>query len=355
MFAALVILNLLFLIHGLISLYWLLFAWQDNNQISQEKTPHDFEPPTLSFTALIPARHEERVIGDTILAVAAMDYPVSLSEILVVIRQDDQATLAAAERTITQHHLRHCRIVTFADAPINKPHALNIGLQQARHQVVAVFDAEDQPHPRIYQIVNTLMQRHHLDVLQSGVQLMNHRSHWFATLNVLEYFFWFKSTMHYFAKQRVIPLGGNTVFFRRDQLQRLGGWDEQCLTEDAEIGFRLSVAGAKIGVNYDEATVTREETPHSVTHFIKQRTRWNQGFLEILRKGTWRQLASWRMTDSRRILGRNLDKPVFFTGDDINAPMIPRSPPGVTVLLWASWAGLATRHQLGIINPDRPE
>jgi cellulose synthase/poly-beta-1,6-N-acetylglucosamine synthase-like glycosyltransferase len=39
--------------------------------------------------------------------------------------------------------------------------------------------------------------------------------------------------------------------------------------------------------------VTREETPPTVGQFIRQRTRWNQGFLQVLGKGDWRRLPGW--------------------------------------------------------------
>ena len=35
-------------------------------------------------------------------------------------------------------------------------------------------------------------------------------------------------------------------------------------------------------------------TPPTVGQFIKQRTRWNQGFLQILGKGDWLRLPNWR-------------------------------------------------------------
>ncbi|MCC7447076.1 MAG: glycosyl transferase, partial [Anaerolineae bacterium] len=35
---------------------------------------------------------------------------------------------------------------------------------------------------------------------------------------------------------------------------------------------------------------TQEETPHNVESFIKQRTRWSQGFYEIFFKGDWLKL-----------------------------------------------------------------
>jgi cellulose synthase/poly-beta-1,6-N-acetylglucosamine synthase-like glycosyltransferase len=122
---------------------------------------------------------------------------------------------------------------------------------------------------------------------------MNYADRWFSSSNVLEYFFWFKSRMHYHASKQCVLLGGNTVFIRHDLLKMLGGWDQACLTEDADVGIRLSAMGVPIRVLYDDAYVTREETPPTVDQLIRQRTRWDQGFLQVLRKGDWRRLDTW--------------------------------------------------------------
>ena len=96
--------------------------------------------------------------------------------------------------------------------------------------------------------------------MQGGVQLMNYHSNWYSVRNVLEYYFWFRSRLHFHAAQRFIPLGGNTVFVRTDLLRQAGGWDPDCLAEDCELGVRLSSAGARVAVAYDPELVTREET-----------------------------------------------------------------------------------------------
>src|SRR5207244_6933712 len=122
-----------------------------------------------------------------------------------------------------------------------------------------IFDAEDEPHPDILNIINTSMLNEDIDAVQSGVQLMNHNTKWFCFLNVLEYFFWFKSSMHFFARIGMTPPGGNTVFVRRELLEQLGGWDVNCLTEDAELCIRLCLAQACLRLFYDDEYVTREE------------------------------------------------------------------------------------------------
>lgn len=268
----------------------MLYAWNDPQKTNSYRSPTVYLPPKYSFTALLPARHEEKVIADTIKAISQINYPQELTEILVICRCDDPGTIEMAQKAIFELKKNNIRLVIFDDLPINKPHGLNLGLSQANKDVVVIFDAEDEPHREIYNVVNTIIQAEGVDVVQSGVQLMNYNSSWFATLNVLEYFFWFKSTLQFFARAGLIPLGGNTVFFKKEWLKKINGWDENCLTEDADIGIRLSSIGAKIRIIYDEEFATKEETPSTVSQFIKQRTRWNQGFLQIFLKGDWLKL-----------------------------------------------------------------
>ncbi len=189
---------------------------------------------------------------------------------------------------------KRVRLITFSGTPINKPRALNIGLAVAHHKMVGVFDAEDDVDPQLFNSVNTVVIKERATVVQAGVQLMNFRDRWWTVHNCLEYFFWFKSRLHFHAKVGMIPLGGNTVFMKRGLLRRIGGWDEACLTEDADIGLRLSTLGERIRVIYDSQRVTREETPKDLSALVRQRTRWNQGFLHVLRKGAWLELPAWQ-------------------------------------------------------------
>src|SRR5690606_37941112 len=225
---------------------------------------------------------------------------------------DDDATIAETQRAIAdirqsyaergEEYPDNIKLVTFKTGPKNKPNGLNRGYREATKDTICIFDAEDQPHHDIYNVINTVMIRDDADVVQSGVQLMNFESKWFSAFNVLEYFFWFKSGLHAFTHALgVTPLGGNTVFLRKSWLDKLAledtekgyrVWDEEGLTEDADIGLRLTKMGAKIQIVYDAIQATREATPDSVEQFIKQRTRWDHGFYQIFRKGLWMQLPT---------------------------------------------------------------
>jgi cellulose synthase/poly-beta-1,6-N-acetylglucosamine synthase-like glycosyltransferase len=291
--AASLALSLLLTLQSAYTLYLMLYTWDLPEAYRMAQAPTRFLPPQKSFTVLLPCRHEEDVIQSTIERVVRARYPLALLEVVVICSPDDTGTIAKAQQKIEYLRKRGVgcvRVIAYRGTPINKPHGLNVGLRTTRNDVVTIFDAEDDIHPDIFNVVNTLMVADQIRVVQCGVQLMNYQTNWYSALNVLEYFFWFKSRLHYHARLGSVPLGGNTVFFARAVLTRVGGWDEYNLTEDADIGIRVSCMGEPIRVVYDDRYVTREETPPTIGHFIKQRTRWSQGFLQTLMKGEWKRL-----------------------------------------------------------------
>jgi glycosyltransferase XagB len=270
-----------------------LYIWEEPEQAKLNSAPTIYHKPQLSFTILLPAYHEEDLYADTIQKVYDLNYPKNLVQVLALLREHDTKTINVAREKLKQLHAPNIQLLITNDKHGGKPHQLNLGLKVATGDIVTIFDAEDEPHPDILQVINTTFLNEPVDVVQSGVQLMNHNTKWFCFLNVLEYFFWFKSSLHFFARCGMTPLGGNTVFLRRRLMQHLGGWDHTTLTEDADLGIRLCIAKANVRILYDDEFVTKEETPHTIEQFIKQRTRWNQGFIQILFRWRWLQLEKF--------------------------------------------------------------
>jgi len=289
-------LSLAVIVQAAYTVYLMIYTWDQPEAYEAAHAPPAFIEPRLSFTVLLPARHEEEVIQETIERVIRTNYPRELVETIVICEAGDRGTIAKAEEKIAslrKQGFNNVRVAVFDDQPINKPHGLNVGFAQSHGDVVTIFDAEDEIHPDILNIVNTVMVQEGVRVVQCGVQLMNFDSSWYSTLNVLEYFFWFKSRLHYHARVGMTTLGGNTVFFTRDVVERIGGWDERNLTEDADVGIRISLLGERIRIVYDDRYVTKEETPPTLGHFIRQRTRWSQGFLQTLKKGLWMHMPTF--------------------------------------------------------------
>lgn len=289
-----IVVSLLVGMVALSTLVWMLNAWRTPHSLTESQLKADGRETVHSFSLIVPARHEEAVLKYTLSRLISSDHPDV--EILVVVGHDDPGTREVAER-MANRYPDHIKVVVDASWPKSKPKALNAALPYCSGMITGVFDAEDDVHPALLRRVDQCFQATDSDIVQAGVQLMNFRSSWYTVHNVLEYYFWFRSRLHVHARQRFIPLGGNTVFIRTPILRAVGGWHD-CLAEDCEIGVRLSTLGARTAVFYEPELVTREECPPTLGAFIKQRTRWNQGYLQTLARGYW-----WRLPLRQRLLG----------------------------------------------------
>ena len=295
-----VAISLALFVFAAVALWWTMHAWRTPETLAGTRFSAHDGTHSLSFSLLLPARHEQQVLEHTVARL--MESTHSRFEIIIIVGHDDPETAEVAERLAVAHPY-HVRVVTDTNDLKNKPRALNTALPYCRGAVVGVFDAEDQVHPHLLEHVDHAFRVTDADVVQGGVQLINYHSSWYSLHNCLEYYFWFRSRLHLHARRGFIPLGGNTVFVRTAALRAVGAWDGDCLAEDCDLGVRLSSRGAKVVVAYDSTLVTREETPSTLGSLIRQRTRWNQGFLQVLFKGDWRGLPSvWQRLLARYTL-----------------------------------------------------
>jgi glycosyltransferase XagB len=301
----------------------------------EHNDPHRYgEPdaPCLPGVILVPMRHEEAVAGQTLERLAQLDHP-DYWVVPIIDHPDDPGTAAIAHDKARKHPGRVLVCPYPEETEVhNKPIGLNAAVEML-HELqipfawVGVADAEDLFHPDLLKLVDYRFRTTGAGIVQCGVQLMNfasdphtlplpsgplararrwwkaHASAWWRVANVLEYFKWFQSRLKLQAAVRVMPLGGNTVFFRREFLEALhrrhgSYWDEKCLTEDCKIGILASVLGFKVDVVYIEELVTREETPATLAGFVRQRVRWMQGFMHVFVERDWLQLP----TLSQRVL-----------------------------------------------------
>jgi glycosyltransferase XagB len=287
------LITLLLLSQGSFATYSMLSSWLKPENLEKVSPPKKFSSKKLSFSLIIPVRNEEKVIAQTLSAMKKINYPKEKYEILITARDDDTKTVGKILESLN-HLPPSFNLLVWENFPNSKPQGLNAALKYAQGDIIGIFDAEDEPQRDILSAVNTTFQKKRVDIVQSGVQLVNVDSHWYSPHNCLEYYFWFKSILPFFSSWGANPLGGNTVFFKKNIVKEAAGWDEDCLTEDAEIGVRLSSLGKKTTVIYDEQTTTKEETPPDLPSFIRQRTRWHQGFFQVLLKGNWKNLKNNR-------------------------------------------------------------
>jgi cellulose synthase/poly-beta-1,6-N-acetylglucosamine synthase-like glycosyltransferase len=83
-------------------------------------------------------------------------------------------------------------------------------------------------------------------------------------------------------RMRSVIFAGTMGIIRKSVLNECGGWDERCLTEDAEMGLRVP-GGGRIGV-FVNTSYGKGLMPLDYLSFRRQRYRWAFGGAQILRK-----------------------------------------------------------------------
>ncbi|WP_370073935.1 MULTISPECIES: glycosyltransferase family 2 protein [Salipiger] len=267
---------------------------------SRRSVPHAPAGPVRlpRISLLVPLFREERIAAALLDRLSRLDYPRNRLEVLLLLEASDDTTRAALAATRLPPWLR---VIEVPGGPIaTKPRALNYGLTFAQGDIVGIYDAEDSPAPdQLLKVAGHFCRAPpETACLQGILDFYNPHANWLSRCFTIEYATWFRLVLPGLARLGFpIPLGGTTVFFRREALDRVGGWDAHNVTEDADLGIRL----ARFGYVTDLVPlVTREEANNRTWPWIRQRSRWLKGYMV-----TWlvhsrrpltllRDLGAWR-------------------------------------------------------------
>ncbi|MFT7252932.1 MAG: cellulose synthase/poly-beta-1,6-N-acetylglucosamine synthase-like glycosyltransferase [Paracoccaceae bacterium] len=249
-------------------------------------------------TILLPLFEEKEIAQQLVDRIAKIDYPKELLDVLLIVETNDTTTRSALSKVDLPPWMR--AIVVPTGNPQTKPRAMNYALNFARGSLVTIYDAEDAPEPdQIQKVVKQFANSPAETVcLQGQLDFYNSRHNWLSRCFTVEYATWFRLMLPGTAALGlVVPLGGTTLFFKRDALEELGAWDTHNVTEDADLGVRL----ARAGYRTDMIQVTTfEEANSAVWPWIRQRSRWLKGYAltwaSHMRQPTalLRDLGPWR-------------------------------------------------------------
>ena len=230
-----------------------------------------------TYTVLVPAFHEPEIVAGLVRALEALEYPRDKLEVKLLLEQGDHETISATRRIRTTLPVKV--LLVPPGSPQTKPRALNFGLLWSRGELVTIYDAEDRPEPLQLRRAAVAMRKNpNMACLQARLEFHDAERSALAGLFSLEYLTWFRCFLPGLVNTGgVLPLGGTSNHFRRTALVAAGAWDAFNVTEDADLGIRMQRLGHDIGVL---DSVTYEEANGDPINWIKQRSRWQKGYLQ---------------------------------------------------------------------------
>jgi cellulose synthase/poly-beta-1,6-N-acetylglucosamine synthase-like glycosyltransferase len=318
----------------------------------EQSASHDgLELGGLPHYSVLVALHDEAdLVEHTVEAIGRLDYPWTKLDILLLLEESDLRTRAACAALPLDG--RFSVLVVPNRKPRTKPKACNFGLAFARGDFVAIYDAEDRPAPD--QLLRALAQFRHsspdVACMQARLNFYNARENWLTSQFALEFAIWFQFILPGLERLNLpIPLGGTSNHFRRESLRAVGGWDAHNVTEDADIGIRMSRLGLRTNTL---ASATAEEANCALPNWIHQRSRWLKGYLQTylvhMRRPShlWRDLGPAGFLSFQLLIGGAVLSPVlhllFWIG--LSAHLA-----GAPVMVGLNWALLFTRWNLIVL------
>lgn len=243
--------------------------------VRSRKRPINYRP---LVSVIIPAWNEEVGIKATIASVLKTRY--SHLEIIVVNDGSTDRTHEVATEFIAEYQKKHqgggTPILYKYVSNAGKAHALNCALAMARGEIVITIDADSVMDPRA--IKN--MVKHFTDPRVASVAgnvVIGNRTKPIGLIQQLEYVYGFYFKRADSLLNAVYIVGGAAAAYRKDVIEKLGGFDENIITEDIELSTRLQDNGHH--VRYAADAIVYTEGPSDFAGLCRQRLRWKFGRL----------------------------------------------------------------------------
>jgi cellulose synthase/poly-beta-1,6-N-acetylglucosamine synthase-like glycosyltransferase len=235
-------------------------------------------------TVQLPLYNELYVTERLLEAVAEIEWPKDKLQIQVLDDSTDESLEVAANKiaSLKQHgldieHVRRPERKGF------KAGALQYGMDLAKGEYLAIFDADFVPKPDFLMRTIPWFEDPKVGVVQTRWEHLNKD---YSLLTRLQAF---ALDLHFsveqlgrFAAGYFINFNGTAGIWRKTCIEDAGGWKSDTLTEDMDLSYRAQLKGWKFV--YREDVTSPAELPIEMSAMKSQQFRWNKGGAETARK-----------------------------------------------------------------------
>ncbi len=274
---------------------WLIgyVAWQTRHLAPRSATPPAAGAgPALGI--LVPARNEAAVLAATLDPLLAQ---LHAGDLLLMVddgsTDSTRALLAAVYGVSLQGHglaqsSRYPGLRVLFKPNSGKADSLNLGWQRLHTPVIVTVDADTRVADGALEGFRAAFAQQPQLAAACGILQPTGSGGWqaglFETFQRFEYLRAFLSRAAWMQSDALLLVSGAFAGYRREVLEKIGGFDPKCLVEDYELIHRLHRFAHEQGLDWQVRVlpVPRASTdaPADIAGFLRQRRRWFAGFLQ---------------------------------------------------------------------------
>lgn len=242
---------------------------------------HKREPKTSASPAyyptvaiIVPCWNKAKTLRATVESLLALDYPKSRLSIIIIDDGSTDGTLRAAGRFAKNRQVH----IFSKENEGSKFSALNFGIAHSESELVGCLDADSFVEPDALTEMVKHFEREPDTMAVTPVLKVYQPKNLLELMQAVEYtfgIFWRKMLDHLGA---ISVLPGPFSIYRREVFERIGTFRRAHHTEDMEIAFRMQERGLRIANAHTAHVHTK--VPSALGDLLRQRTRWNRGYLE---------------------------------------------------------------------------
>lgn len=250
------------------------------NRQYRDKTVCDANSGNGAFlpfvSVLLPIYNEKHVVEKLLNAVCAIDYPKGLLEILVLDDSTDETSLLA-EKIIARKQAQGVQVFRLRrEKRVGyKAGNLNFGLEHAKGDFIAIFDADCLPPANFLLKVMPFFSDEKVGFLQTGIAYHNSAVSFLTRFQAMEACHKEDVTEGFARDGFMASLTGSSCVWRRKCIESIGGISDDTITEDVDMGYAAQLD--KWTYVYPRDVVSLAELPETMAAFRVQRQRWARG------------------------------------------------------------------------------
>ncbi len=250
-----------------------------------------------SVDILVAARDEEAVLERLVARLSKLKYPEGKLSFWII----DDGSKDRTPELLKELSVRYSKLNVInrsRSAGGGKSGALNYALNQVQGEWLFILDADAQLQDDVLLRLISVIKQGPWSALQLRKAVMNPFKNLLTCFQAMEMAMDTVIQQGRLLNDGVVELRGNGQFLKRSVLDKCGGFNEETVTDDLDLSFRLLTSGDLIGILWDPPV--QEEAVESWKALWRQRQRWAEGGLQRF-FDYWPSLTSQQLNYSKRL------------------------------------------------------